>query len=198
MRNNMTRRMVLGALFTALICVVTHFTAFLIPGSGNGYINAGDAMIYASAVAMGNPWAVIAAGIGSALSDIITAGGIIYAPGTLVIKALMGLIVGLAYSRKRSWPLYLGLMSAASLVMAAGYTAYQFLLFLLSTHGVLAIEGGVDSPFILTAVIWESPVIWNLLQAVLGVALGLPLAMQVRRIMPKSLLDAFRKPESKG
>jgi uncharacterized membrane protein len=135
------------------------------------------------------------AGVGSALSDVLTPYGVIYFPGTLVIKGLMGLIVGVAYARKSSWKLYLGLMSAAAVVMAAGYTVYQFALFLIVNHGLLAVEGGVQSPFALTAVIWESPVIWNLLQGVLGVALGLPLAMQTRRIMPKTLLDSFAKQE---
>lgn len=191
MRSNKTRRLVLAALFTALICVVTYF-AIPIPALGGGYINIGDAIIYTAAIAMGNPWAAAAAGLGSALSDILT-GFAYYAPGTLVIKGLMGLIVGLAFNRKAGWKRYLGLMCSAASVMVVGYTLYQFLLFLLNTNGLISIKGGVDSPFAVSAIIWQSPIFWNLLQGVAGVAVGLALSLHVKRIMPKSMLDAFLK-----
>lgn len=184
MKNNMTKKLVLGALFMAMICVITRFTAILIPGSGSGYINAGDAIIYATAVVIGNPLAVIVAGIGSALSDIITPGGAIYWPGTLVIKAVMGLIVGLAYSKKESWKVYLPLMAIASLFMAGAYTAYQYLLYVFFHSGLIQDE--VLSPFSPKAMLLESPIVWNLIQAVVGVVLGLPLALQLKRIFRKT------------
>lgn len=84
------RKLALTGLFTALICLAT--MAIVIP-VGNGYIHAGDGFIFLSSVILSNPYAMFAAGVGSALADILT-GYVTYAPYTLVIKCLMGLVIG--------------------------------------------------------------------------------------------------------
>lgn len=81
----------LTALFTALTTVAT--MAIAIPLPTGGYINFGDSVIYLTAVCLGGVPAAIAGGIGSMIADLILAP--VYAPFTLVIKALEGLIIGL-------------------------------------------------------------------------------------------------------
>jgi uncharacterized membrane protein len=178
MRNNMTRKLVLAALFAALICVVTFVVKIPVPGASGAYVNAGDSFIYTAGALMSAPWAAAAAGIGSMFADLIV-GSAVYAPATLVIKALMGLLVGAAlYGRKASWARYLAFMALASLIMVAGYGIYEF--------------------FVFGSVIMMLNLPFNLIQAGVGVVIGLPLAMLVKRIIPMSWLDAFKKKEIKA
>jgi uncharacterized membrane protein len=173
MQNKMTRKLVLGGLFAALICVVTWIAKFPVPGPTGAYVNAGDGVIYAAGLVMSGPWAAAAAGIGSMFADLL-AGAPIYAPATLVIKALMGLLVGAAlYGRKTGWIRMAFFMILASLIMVCGYGVYE--LFIYGFPTVLA-----NLPY-------------NLIQAVGGVIIGLVLSLIVRRITPESWVEAFRK-----
>jgi uncharacterized membrane protein len=173
MRNNLTRKLVLGALFAAVVCVVTWTVKFPVPGPTGAYVNAGDGIIYAAGVAMSGPWVAVAAGIGSMLADLL-AGAAIYAPATLVIKALMGLVVGMAfYGRKASWLRYLIFMVLASLIMVAGYGLYE-----LFVYGYAQMI--INLPF-------------NLIQAGGGVIIGLVLALLVKRVIPESWVGVFKK-----
>lgn len=85
-----TRLFVTSGLFAALIFVVTAYLLHIpVPATG-GYIHLGDAFLYLAASLLPTPYAVAAGGIGEALSDALT-GSAVYAPFTLVIKALMAL-----------------------------------------------------------------------------------------------------------
>jgi uncharacterized membrane protein len=63
-----------------------------VPRTG-GYINMGDAVIYVTALLFGRTYGAVAGGVGSALADFL-GGYAVFAPFTLVIKGLEGLIVG--------------------------------------------------------------------------------------------------------
>lgn len=86
MNSEKIKKIVLAAMFAALTCVATMIIQ--IPSPMNGYINMGDCIILLSAWLLGPAYSMAAAGIGSALADILT-GYVHYAPGTLVIKALV-------------------------------------------------------------------------------------------------------------
>lgn len=90
-----TSKLVLAALFAALTCVATMVIRIPIPGTG-GYIHPGDAMVILSGVFMGPVYGAFAAGIGSAMSDLI-GGYFIYVPITFVIKAAVGYFAGYAF-----------------------------------------------------------------------------------------------------
>jgi len=92
-----TFKIVITALFAALICVATMLVQIPIPATG-GYANLGDGIILICAFLMNPLYAVIAAGIGSMLADIL-AGYMSFALGTLVIKAGVALIASLVYRR---------------------------------------------------------------------------------------------------
>lgn len=79
-------------IFTAFVCVATCVLKVDIPQT-KGYFNIGDTMVYVTALLFGPYIGAIAGGVGSALADIILAAPW-YAPGTLVIKAVEGFLVG--------------------------------------------------------------------------------------------------------
>ena len=60
--------LVFAALFAALIFVLTKFVS--IP-TGIGYVHLGDAAIYLAAAFLPTPYAMAAAGIGGAMSDLV-------------------------------------------------------------------------------------------------------------------------------
>lgn len=80
------------AVFTAVICVATMILKLDIPAT-RGFFNVGDSMIYVTALLFGPVIGGITGGIGSSLADILLAAPW-YAPGTLVIKGVEGLVVG--------------------------------------------------------------------------------------------------------
>ena len=97
MKHISTFKIVVTALFAAMICVATMLVQIPIPATG-GYANLGDGVILICAFLMHPLYAVISAGLGSALADIL-AGYLSFAPGTLLIKAGVALIGALLFKR---------------------------------------------------------------------------------------------------
>lgn len=81
----------LWGITSAIVCLATIFLRIPII-SVNGYVNLGDAFIFLFAALFGPLTAMISGGIGSAIADLI--GYPLFAPFTLFIKALEGLIAG--------------------------------------------------------------------------------------------------------
>ncbi|MDA4124326.1 MAG: ECF transporter S component [Thaumarchaeota archaeon] len=86
-----TRTVASTAIFTAFVAAVTLGFVIVIPAT-KGYFNIGEIMVYVVAMLMGPYIGAFAGGVGSAISDALLAP--VYAPGTLVIKGMEGLIVG--------------------------------------------------------------------------------------------------------
>ena len=124
MKRISVRRMVFAALMAALICVATMVVE--IPSPTNGYVNLGDCFVLLASWLLGPWYGAAAAGIGSMLTDLFM-GYAYYAPGTLVVKGLMGLLSGVLYRLlcKRA-PKGAMLISgiAAEAVMVLGYFMY--------------------------------------------------------------------------
>ena len=85
-----------GLIYTALmICLILLGTVLVripVPMT-QGYVHLGDAVIFLAVLILGKRRAAVAAGLGSALADIL-GGFAFWAPWTLIIKYLMGLITG--------------------------------------------------------------------------------------------------------
>lgn len=79
------RLVILAALFAAMTFALTF--SIKIPMPGGGYIHMGDAMIYLGACLLPTPYALLAAGIGGAMSDFV-GGYTLYVLPTLIIKML--------------------------------------------------------------------------------------------------------------
>lgn len=93
MKNYSVKKLVLNGLMIALVFIATYFTRIPTPLPG-GYFNLGDAVIMLAAVFLGPVGGLVAGAIGSSLAD-LAFGSLLFAPITLVVKGLEGLIIGL-------------------------------------------------------------------------------------------------------
>ncbi len=100
---------------TVLVTVVTLLVRIPVPGGG--YFNMGDVLIVFSGLFAGWKTGLIAGGIGSAMADLI--GFPVFAPLTLLIKGLEGLVCGLASKGSKLQSFILP--AVAVLLMVAGY-----------------------------------------------------------------------------
>lgn len=148
MKHMSTFRIVMTALFAALICVATMLVRIPIPATG-GYANLGDGVILICAFLTQPICAAIAAGLGSLLADLL-AGYAAYAPGTLVIKAGVALIAALLFRRfgrqhstKRALAVMLlaGILAEACMVL--GYFFYEAVLLGMGGGAAGAIPGNI-------------------------------------------------------
>lgn len=169
---NKTRKIVWASLFAALTAVAT-MLVFPVPSMTNGFVNAGDALVIISAFLLGPYYGAIAAGIGSAITDLAYA-YFIYAPATLIIKGLMALAAGtilMRLGKKRRVIAAIFASIVAELIMLAGYFGYETLLYGLAGavgsligNGIQAIFGAVAGTVLYLALIKIPYVNDNLLQ----------------------------------
>lgn len=125
-----TRKIVLCALFSALITVAT--LIIQIPSPMQGYVNLGDAFVLFAAFALGPLYGALSAGLGSMLADVLT-GYIIYAPATLIIKSLMAIVAYFIFKMLSKTVKYKSVCVVlagivAELLMVAGYFGYAALI----------------------------------------------------------------------
>jgi len=90
-----TRELVIAALLISLVAVATMVIQIPVAATG-GYINFGDTIIFASSLVFGPVHGLVAGGLGSATADILSAYGH-WAPFTLVVKGLEGLLCGFIF-----------------------------------------------------------------------------------------------------
>lgn len=105
----------------AVVYVSTRFTAIPV---GIGYFNIGDTAIIVASILFGWKTGMAAGALGSALSD-LTGPWAYYAPVTLVVKGLEGLVTGIIAGRtdveKRGYVIPFVSIIAGMVVMIAGY-----------------------------------------------------------------------------
>ena len=160
LRKKDIRQMTTCAMCMALITVSTMIIRFPIPAT-EGYIHPGDGLLLLSAFSLGAVYGALAAGLGSALADILS-GYALYAPATLIIKAFSGLIAAAVFLKMRTvlnmheniCILFAGLL--AELWMVLGYFLFECFLF---SPGV----GMAGMPF-------------NLVQGIFGIVIALILS----------------------
>lgn len=129
-------RLTLTALFIALIFIFTY--VIKVPSPGMGYVHPGDGFILLAAIFLGPAMSALAAGVGSALADLI-GGYFIFAPATLIIKAAEALVFYLLFKlilrfldRWEPRVQLIALIPAsvpATALMVLGYYAYEALVF---------------------------------------------------------------------
>ena len=121
------------ALFTALVTLSTMFIHITIPATG-GYVHLGDSLVLLSGFLLGPVYGGLAAGLGSALSDLLL-GAAHFALPTFVIKGVMGFFVGAAYQwikEKYGHPHRLTILLIGTLAeawMVAGYFLTECVLY---------------------------------------------------------------------
>lgn len=127
MKRNQIYKLVLTALLAALAYVMTRVVQ--LPTVG-GYTNLGDSMCLLAGLVLGPWYGFAAAGVGSALVDLLS-GYAHYVPGTFVIKGLVALLAALMVrpmlkkgEKIPFWRLAVCELPSEA-VMVAGYFAYK-------------------------------------------------------------------------
>ena len=138
MRDQATRRLAYGGLMAALIALLTayvHLSVF-IPMQA-GYAHLGDVGIVLASIIMG-PFAAVPAALGSALVDVLLGAFATYAPFTLVIKGVMGFVLGKFLVAKR-----FSVRNACLLLLMAAFMVGAYFLTDTLLYGVEAAIGSV-------------------------------------------------------
>jgi len=118
-------KVIYSALFAALACVATMIIK--VP-TFYGYANIGDTIVLISAWLLGGVYGALAAGIGSALADLLTGYGY-YVPGTFIIKFLMAFVAYLIIKKiKNKIVSFIVSGIVAELIMIVGYFFYKALI----------------------------------------------------------------------
>ena len=122
------------AMFAALCCASTLVLTIPLPASG--YFNVGDVFVLLSAWCLGPLFGCLAAGLGSALADVLS-GFVLYAPATLIIKGLMAFIAYMVWaflkkfipSEKLDTPTRTVAAILSECVMVLGYFLFESMLY---------------------------------------------------------------------
>ena len=163
-----TKKIVLTAMFTALTAIATMFIRIPL---FIGYVNLGDVFVLLGVFVLVPILGTMAGAIGACVADLV--GYITYAPGTLIIKALMALVAWLVCKvltkithKALIGEIIVGVFGA--IVMAFGYFIYEILFFV--TAGVAIIN-----------------LPWNLLQGAVGVVLSVAILriLKVTKVIDK-------------
>ena len=173
-KNNNTRlrSMVLTGLFSAFVATATMIAVPM----ATGYVNAGDIIILLGAFTLSPIQAILSAAIGSSIADLIN-GYAVYIPATFIIKGCMALcahyilraLTKISVTDKISTVIA---SLASELVMAIGYTAYEWTVL---GYGAAALGGMVG----------------NLIQASFGIVGGVSLYFILKHTNLKSKLFAI-------
>ena len=129
MKSKDTHRIVMSGMFIALVTATT-FINIPYPGSAGGLMHLGTLMLFIIALKFGKYYGAISGGIGMFIFDVL-GGWMAWAPGTLVVRLLMGFVVGWISQSKNGqgkvwWRNLLGIL-AGGLVMIVGYYFYEAL-----------------------------------------------------------------------
>ena len=155
------------AVIAVMIAVVTVATGFLprvpIPGTG-GYVHLGDIFVFFSAFAFGPVIGAIAGGIGCGLADVL-GGWAVWAPLTLIAHGVQGYVAGYFGKGKE-----IGGLIVAWALGAVCLVGLYFLGELLPVYGGFA--GAVTE------------IIPNIMQALAGGIVGIPLVLLIRKAYP--------------
>lgn len=145
MRKRKWEKLVFTSMFTALTCIAT--LVIQIPSPMNGYLNLGDALVLLGAWFLGPAYGAFAGGVGSMLADLLS-GYAYYAPGTLVIKALVALVAALVFQALRNkvgekGPAQIISGILGECIMIAGYFGYACLLLQKGLAAAASIPGNL-------------------------------------------------------
>lgn len=136
--NKNLRKIVSTAVFAAMIFVLTYFVKVPV---ASGYVHFGDALIYLCAGFIG-PWALLAGAIGEGMADLI-GGYAIYAPATIIVKALIAIPFVLAMRKKEKLftPISALMTIPAGLITVGGYFVADIIID--KAYAVVDIPGNV-------------------------------------------------------
>ena len=121
--NTQTKTLVLTALLTAIVTVMTFINIPLF-GAQGGLIHLGYVALFPIAIIYGKQVGMIAGGVGMGLFDILS-GWSAWAPGTLIIVGIIGYVVGQLTESNKSYLVLALAMIIGSLISITGYFFYN-------------------------------------------------------------------------
>ncbi len=168
--------LIVASLMAALTCVGTMIIK--IPTPTNGYIHPGDGFVLLSGLLLGPVWGALAAGLGSALSDLV-GGYFVYVPATFIIKFLTAFVGYFAFKAlsklfktKELFPIIFGGILGES-VMVLGY--FLFEIFMLAVVNGTSISAGVIASV--------AGIVPNIIQGIFGVIFAFVLYPLLKRLV---------------
>lgn len=165
-RGGLVLKIVLLAVTTALVFVVTRLAAVPISAFNGQEFDLGDVTIFTFAWALGPTVGALAGGVGSGFSDATIPSP--FAPFTLIIKGTEGFLAGYVAKLNTSWGWKVSWL-VAGVAMVGGYFLTNWLFL-----GYGFIAGVYEIPF-------------DTAQVVAGGLLGRPAAQYLKRSLPAIL-----------
>ena len=125
-----SQKIAVAAMFAALACVATMIIK--IPTPLKGYVNLGDCIVLLCGSILSPAYAFLAAGIGSALADVLS-GYMVYAPITFLIKGVMALLTVFLFKaidkKGLKQPTKILPLVLAEIIMVGGYFIFEGILY---------------------------------------------------------------------
>lgn len=112
------------AVFTALICIFTMFIQIRIFPTEGGMVHIGNVPLFFAAAYFGGRTGAVSGGLGMCLSDLLT-GWTLYAPATLIVVGIMGLVFGVIVDRKPTISHLSIAVAAVLIIKLAGYYLFE-------------------------------------------------------------------------
>lgn len=156
-----TKELTMTGLLIALVTVATMMITIPVPAT-EGFIHAGDGVIFFIAVFFGRKKGALAAGMGSALADLLLGYSMWILP-TLIVKTIMGYLVG--YIAGKGTRPHIGILDIIAVSVGAIWMASGYLVAGSFIKGSLSVA--------LTGLPWD------LVQGFGGVALFIPVALAI-------------------
>ena len=154
MRDVRVIKIVLTAVFIALVTATTYI-GIPWPLAAGGYMHLGTLTALIIALAFGKKYGALAGGIGMFLFDVFSP-WVVWAPGTLIVRLLMGFVVGYIANdlfkvkdgdQVTNWfmqiVVYLIAIVAGAVVMITGYYFYEAIFLTDFNAAILSINGNL-------------------------------------------------------
>ena len=162
MKQKNLQKLAISALLTAIVCIATYIVKIPSPAT-NGYFNLGDCFVLLSGWLLGPVYGALAAGLGSALADLLS-GYAQYALPTFIIKALMAVAAYYVVKALSSKPLVGKIVGGivAEAIMVLGYFGYEAVIL---GYGIAA-AGSIFS---------------NVMQGIVGIIAGIAVTTAIEK-----------------
>ncbi|NLB37101.1 MAG: TIGR04002 family protein [Clostridiales bacterium] len=141
MKRKTMLNLIITALFSAMITVLTAYVCHIPWGGSGGYIHFGDGFIYLAACLLPTPYAIAAGAIGAGLADLLTA-PLWFIP-TVIIKSLITIPFTAKQNRIITARNIIAVFIAVAITVTGYYLAEVFLMNFNWTAPLVAIPGNL-------------------------------------------------------
>ncbi len=146
MRSKQTEQIVFGGLFIAIVFVATYFIQIPTTGISGGLIHLGNIAMFSIALKYGKKYGALSGGIGMMLFDIFSA-WFAWAPATLVVRGLMGFVIGFVAQDKNGqgsklWKNIVAILLGA-VVMLTGYFFFEAVILGVGWAAIAGVPGNL-------------------------------------------------------